>query len=97
VKTIITRANNTLRNALKVDVTTAKARTSMLITAMPASTKLTAVTSGTCMPDQFIFASAYRFGPLKESVAGALRFPSSDEVMGKHLYGNAARLSKTLI
>jgi hypothetical protein len=49
------------------------------------------------MPDQFIFASAYRFGPLKESVAGALRFPSSDEVMGKRLYGNAARLSKTLI
>mgnify|MGYP001031130456 CR=1 FL=1 len=46
------------------------------------------------LPDQFIFASAYPFGPLKESVAGALRFPLSDEVMGKYLYGNAARLLK---
>jgi predicted TIM-barrel fold metal-dependent hydrolase len=46
------------------------------------------------LPDQFVFASAYPFAPLKESVEGALRFPLKDEVMEKYLYGNAARLLK---
>jgi len=44
------------------------------------------------LPDQFIFASAYPFGPLKESVELSLQFPLSDEVMEKYMYGNAARL-----
>jgi len=46
------------------------------------------------LPDQFIFASAYPFSPLKESVAGALQFPLSATVMEKYLYSNAARLLK---
>ena len=46
------------------------------------------------LPDQFIYASAYPFGPLKESVEGALQFPLSDDVMRKYLYGNAAKLLK---
>ncbi len=44
------------------------------------------------LPDQFIFASAYPFGPLKESVELSLQFPLSGEVMEKYMYGNAARL-----
>ena len=44
------------------------------------------------LPDQFIFASAYPFGPLKESVELSLQFPLSDEVMEKYMYGNAAKL-----
>ena len=44
------------------------------------------------LPDQFIFASAYPFGPLKESVELSLQFPLSDEVMEKYMFGNAARL-----
>ena len=46
------------------------------------------------LPDQFIFASAYPFGPLKESVEGAQRFPLIDAVMEKYMVGNAARLLK---
>ncbi len=44
------------------------------------------------LPDQFIFASAYPFGPLKESVELSLQFPLSNEVKEKYMYGNAARL-----
>ncbi len=44
------------------------------------------------LPDQFVFASAYPFGPLKESVELSMQFPLSDEVMEKYMYGNAARL-----
>ena len=44
------------------------------------------------LPDQFIFASAYPFGPLKESVELSLQFPLSDAVMEKYMAGNAARL-----
>ncbi len=44
------------------------------------------------LPDQFIFGSAYPFGTLKESVELSLKFPLSDEVMEKYMYGNAARL-----
>ena len=44
------------------------------------------------LPDQFIFASAYPFGPLKESVKLSLQFPLSGEVMEKYMYTNAARL-----
>jgi uncharacterized protein len=46
------------------------------------------------LPDQFIYASAYPLGPIKESVDGALRFPLSKDVMQKYMYGNAARLLK---
>jgi predicted TIM-barrel fold metal-dependent hydrolase len=46
------------------------------------------------LPDQFIFASAYPLGPIKESVDGALQFPLADDVMQKYMYGNAARLLK---
>ena len=46
------------------------------------------------MPDQFIFATAYPLGSMKESVDGSLQFPLSHEVMQKYLYGNAARLLK---
>jgi predicted TIM-barrel fold metal-dependent hydrolase len=46
------------------------------------------------LPDQFIHASAYPLGGMKESVEGALRFPLSKEVMTKYLYTNAARLLK---
>lgn len=46
------------------------------------------------LPDQFIHASAYPLGPIKESAELALHFPLSDEVMEKYMYGNAARLLK---
>jgi predicted TIM-barrel fold metal-dependent hydrolase len=46
------------------------------------------------LPDQFIYASAYPLGPIKESAELALKFPLSDDVMEKYLYGNAARLLK---
>ena len=46
------------------------------------------------LPDQFIFGSAYPLACQKASVEGALRFPLSDDVMAKYLYGNAARLVK---
>jgi predicted TIM-barrel fold metal-dependent hydrolase len=46
------------------------------------------------LPDQFIYASAYPLGPIKESAELALKFPLSDEVMEKYMYGNAARLLK---
>jgi hypothetical protein len=44
------------------------------------------------LPDQFIHASAYPLGPIMESVEMALKFPLSDDVMEKYMYGNAARL-----
>jgi predicted TIM-barrel fold metal-dependent hydrolase len=44
------------------------------------------------MPDQFVWASAYPLGSMKESVDGVLQFPLSDDVMHSYLYGNAARL-----
>jgi len=46
------------------------------------------------LPDQFIYASAYPLGPIKESAELALKFPLSDDVMEKYMYGNAARLLK---
>ena len=46
------------------------------------------------LPDQFIYAPAYPLGPIKESAELALKFPLSDEVMEKYMYGNAARLLK---
>jgi uncharacterized protein len=46
------------------------------------------------LPDQFIYTSAYPLGPIKESAELALKFPLSDDVMEKYLYGNAARLLK---
>jgi predicted TIM-barrel fold metal-dependent hydrolase len=46
------------------------------------------------LPDQFIYASAYPLGAIKESAEGALKFPLSDDVMEKYMYGNAARLLK---
>lgn len=46
------------------------------------------------LPDQFIYASAYPLGPIKESAELALQFPLSDDVMEKYMYGNAARLLK---
>jgi predicted TIM-barrel fold metal-dependent hydrolase len=46
------------------------------------------------LPDQFIYASAYPLGPIKESVEMALQFPLSDDVMEKYMYWNAARLMK---
>jgi hypothetical protein len=44
------------------------------------------------LPDQFIYASAYPLGPIKESAGLALKFPLSADVMEKYMYGNAARL-----
>jgi uncharacterized protein len=44
------------------------------------------------LPDQFIFASAYPFGPLQESVDLTLQFPLTATVMDNYLTGNAARL-----
>jgi predicted TIM-barrel fold metal-dependent hydrolase len=46
------------------------------------------------LPDQFIYASAYPLGPIKESAELALKFPLSDDVMEKYMYGNADRLLK---
>jgi uncharacterized protein len=46
------------------------------------------------LPDQFIYASAYPLGPIKESVELALKFPLSDDVMEKYMFGSAARLLK---
>jgi predicted TIM-barrel fold metal-dependent hydrolase len=46
------------------------------------------------LPDQFIYASAYPLGPIKESAELALKFPLSDDVMEKYMFGNAARLLK---
>ena len=46
------------------------------------------------LPDQFIYASAYPLGPIKESAELALNFPLSDDVMEKYMYENAARLLK---
>ena len=46
------------------------------------------------LPDQFIYASAYPLGPIKESAELALKFPLSGDVMEKYMYGNAARLLK---
>jgi predicted TIM-barrel fold metal-dependent hydrolase len=46
------------------------------------------------LPDQFIYASAYPLGPIKESAELALKFPLADDVMEKYMYGNAARLLK---
>jgi predicted TIM-barrel fold metal-dependent hydrolase len=46
------------------------------------------------LPDQFIYASAYPLAPIKESAELALKFPLSDDVMEKYMYGNAARLLK---
>jgi predicted TIM-barrel fold metal-dependent hydrolase len=46
------------------------------------------------LPDQFIYASAYPLGSIKESVEMALKFPLPDDVMEKYMYGNAARLLK---
>lgn len=46
------------------------------------------------LPDQFIYASAYPLGSIKESAEMALKFPLSDDVMEKYMYGNAARLLK---
>jgi len=44
------------------------------------------------LPDQFLFGTAYPFGPLKLSVDMALEFPLSEEMMEKYMSGNAARL-----
>jgi len=44
------------------------------------------------LPDQFIYASAYPMGPLKESAEMALKFPLSSDVLEKYMYRNAARL-----
>jgi uncharacterized protein len=46
------------------------------------------------LPDQFIYASAYPLGPIRESAELALKFPLSDDVMEKYMFGNAARLLK---
>jgi predicted TIM-barrel fold metal-dependent hydrolase len=46
------------------------------------------------LPDQFIYAPAYPLGPIKELAELALKFPLSDDVMEKYMYGNAARLLK---
>lgn len=48
----------------------------------------------TKLQDQFIFASAYPMAGQKESVDLSLKFPLSDDVMQKYMYGNAARLLK---
>jgi len=44
------------------------------------------------LPDQFLFGTAYPFGPMKMSVDMALEFPLSDRDMEKYMSGNAARL-----
>jgi predicted TIM-barrel fold metal-dependent hydrolase len=44
------------------------------------------------LPDQFIYASAYPLGPLKESAEMALKLPLSTDVLEKYMYRNAARL-----
>jgi predicted TIM-barrel fold metal-dependent hydrolase len=44
------------------------------------------------LPDQFIYASAYPLGPVKESAEMALKFPLSSDVLEKYMYRNAARL-----
>ena len=44
------------------------------------------------LPDQFLFGTAYPFGTFKESLELTYKFPLSEEVMEKYLYGNAARL-----
>ena len=44
------------------------------------------------LPDQFIYASAYPLGPMKESVEMALKLRLSAEVLERYMYRNAARL-----
>jgi predicted TIM-barrel fold metal-dependent hydrolase len=46
------------------------------------------------LPDQFVFGTAYPMAGLNESVEETLKFPLSDDVMQKYMYGNAARLLK---
>lgn len=46
------------------------------------------------LPDQFIYASAYPFGTLKESADVALAYPLSDLDMEKYMYKNAKKLLK---
>lgn len=52
------------------------------------------INSITKLQDQFIFASAYPMAGQKESVDESLKFPLSNDVMQKYMYGNAARLLK---
>jgi predicted TIM-barrel fold metal-dependent hydrolase len=44
------------------------------------------------LPDQFIYASAYPLGPVRESAEVALKLPLSADVLEKYMYRNAARL-----
>ena len=44
------------------------------------------------LPDQFIFASAYPFSPLKEAVELTFEFGLKEDVLRKYFYDNAAKL-----
>ncbi|MCP3877147.1 MAG: amidohydrolase family protein [Sulfitobacter sp.] len=48
----------------------------------------------TTLQDQFIFGSTYPFMTFKEPLEDTLKFPVTDQVMEKYLWGNAARLLK---
>jgi predicted TIM-barrel fold metal-dependent hydrolase len=50
--------------------------------------------AGSYLQDQFIYASAYPFTPLKDYAERFLTLPIKPEAMRKVLYDNAARLLK---
>ena len=46
------------------------------------------------LQDQFVFATAFPYGNMKEGVDQTLALPMSDQAMQKYLYDNSARLMK---
>jgi len=50
--------------------------------------------ANTIIPDKVIFASAFPFAPMKETIDRFLKLPFKPEVLPKVLYQNAARLLK---